>query len=179
MSKGKIKQNKVRIYSRTEVGADGKKKVTKYVDMQSKQKDPFYMGYLEHVGFIAKLPRYQLQTLLCVTKVLEYHTGEFQLGEKDMLVLTECSGLKEGSIRSAISHLKRKNIVQSKGRNWYVINPAIMWKGAESERETILEVIFRYQGGIPQSPPESGIKSNEGFLLEQTDIIIEDTKNKE
>lgn len=168
----RIKQVKHRLFTKTEKDKDGNETVTKQIDFQVKTTDAFYIGYLEHIGFIAKLPHYQLQTLLCITKILEYQTGEFQLGEKDMVVLTECSGLKEGSIRSAVSHLKRKNILQSKGRNWYAINPGIMWKGNETNRQSVFELTWRWQVVGNSSTKAGAIKPNTKFT-EETNIIEE------
>lgn len=137
------------VYTSTEKDFEtGEIKSTKFITKTVKTKEEFVILYMKHIALIAKLPHFELQTLLCLAPNIEWETGEFTLDSKTMSKITECSGLGEGSIRNAISKLKKKNIVQRKKTNWYQLNPDLFWKGSEIEREK--QFTLSYQWNIKE-----------------------------
>lgn len=117
---------------------------SKFVKKEVKDVEEFVILYIKHIALIVQLPHYQLQTLLCLAPNIEWNTGEFTIDSKTMTNITQCSGLKEQSIRNSISQMKKKNIIQRIKTNWYKLNPDIFWRGSELERQKTFSVTYQW-----------------------------------
>ena len=122
----------------------GEIKESKFIKKSVKDVDEFLILYIKHIALIARLPHYQLQTLLCLAPCIEWNTGEFTLDTRTMDKIISCSGIKEQSIRNSVSALKKRNILQRIKSNWYKLNPDIFWKGSELERQKSFEVTYQW-----------------------------------
>jgi hypothetical protein len=115
----------------------------KWINKESSREN-FVLLYMEHIGTIAKLSQGQLATLVAIAELIEYNTGDFSLHPLAIQRVANSSKLSIGTIRNAITALKKKNLIQSKGTNWYTVNPKIFWKGTELERNKQFEVTYRW-----------------------------------
>lgn len=134
------------IYTHETVDATtGETSTIKTIRKEVKTKEEFVMLYIKHLALVAKLPHYALQTLLCISPVIEWETGEFSLTAKNMFEITNCSGLKETSIRNALTYLKKRNFITRKGNNWYQVNPNIFFKGTDLDRDKLFKLTYEWE----------------------------------
>lgn len=125
--------------------ATGEVTETKWVTRQVADKEQFVILYIKHIGLINKLPHSELKFLLCCAGVIEWNTNDLVLGPKVIKQLCECTGLTENTIRNAVYKLLKKNILQKKQSNWYVLNPDIFFYGRDMERTKMFELTYQWE----------------------------------
>ena len=122
----------------------GEIKSKRWVKKEVKDRQQFVVLYLEHIGLINRLPHSELKFLLCCASQIEWESNELSLSPKTMAAIVECSGLKESTIRNAVSRLTKKNILSRKQANWYILNPEIFFKGKEIARAKMFELTYQW-----------------------------------
>jgi hypothetical protein len=141
---------------------------TRTISKTAKDKDAFVAMYIEHIGTMAKLPHYELQTLLCLTPHIDWDNGVISISSYVQDKILECSGLKYSSIRSALSRLAKRNFITKVKSNWYQINPELFWKGSELERDKQFQLIYQWDIlDKDAKPKEKGIQQNKEFLMQK------------
>lgn len=123
----------------------GELKSKRWIKKQVQDREKFVLLYLEHIGLINKLPHSELKFLLCCASQIEWETNELSLSPKTMAAIIECSGLKESTIRNAVSRLTKKNILKRKVANWYILNPQIFFLGKELSRSKMFELTYQWE----------------------------------
>ena len=126
-------------------GSTGEVLETKFLKKEVKTTEEFVLLYIKHIGLLAQLPKYQLQTLLCLAPCIEWNTGEFTIDSRTMQKVTECTNLSPKTIRNSITKLKKLNIVQRVNTNWYKLNPDLFWKGSELERQKSFSLTYKWE----------------------------------
>jgi hypothetical protein len=96
------------------------------------------------VNVIVRLPHSELKFLLAVLPHIKEYNNDFHIEETLMKSVIQCSGLKESTIRNAVSRLTRKNILKRKKANWYILNPEIFFKGKELARSKMFELTYQW-----------------------------------
>lgn len=126
-------------------GTTGEVIESKYVKKEVKDHEEFILMYMKHLGTIAKLPGYELRTLVALSQHVDWETGDIGISPNVMEKIQKLSELEISSIRSALSRLTKKNILRKEKNNWYKINPDIFWRGSQLTRQKMFEVTYQWE----------------------------------
>lgn len=132
------------VYTHIVMNQEGELQEAKYIKKEVRSTSEFIQLYFEHVSTLAKLPRIEYSTLMCIIKHISWKDNDFQMGSKTMQEIVECSGLKVGSIHNALSRLTKRNILQRVKHGWYKLNPKIFWKGSELDRQKQFTLVYEW-----------------------------------
>lgn len=130
-----------RLYEFTEEIIDAKtgdiKRIRKRYSIKVKSNN-FYFTFIDNMSGYFKLSsgidKNVLTTLCCMA---EYDTGRvfIKSGEKKLLCIE--LGISSQQFTNAISSLKKLSLISGE-RGFYMINPAVYWRGTSHTREKLL-----------------------------------------
>lgn len=96
--------------------------------------------YLMDSWDLCKLTGAELRVILGLLKWVEYEINQIYLSQEKRAALLQITGLKEQSIKNALSSLVKKNILIKRGTNSYLVNPIYSFFGSEKKRKELLQL---------------------------------------
>jgi len=108
-------------------------------------KEQFVRTYIEDIGLLAKCSGAETSTMLCLLKYTDYNTNKLFITADRRREISDSSGLKLGTVHTAISRLVKKNLLVKCSSSTYILNPKIFFYGADPERSKVFEAIIRYE----------------------------------
>ena len=126
--------------------------------------DKFIKIYLEDFSGFLNIGKGEIRVLSYCWQISEYNTGRIYLVKKIKEEMSAVVKIKIESIDNIIYKLVRKNLLISEGTSVYRLNPKFFWKGDESERTNVLQVVVNYKLS-PDTTEEETIIENEDLLL--------------
>ncbi len=142
---GKIKQS----HEETLVdNVTGENMMTKRTIVRNVPYDKFVKIYLEDFAGIFDIGRGEIKVLSYCWKITEYNTGRIYLVKTVKEEMSKEISIKLESIDNIIYRLVKKKLLLSEGTSVYRLNPAYFWKGEETARAEVLEIVIRYKLNI-------------------------------
>ena len=139
---GKIKQS----HEETLVdNVTGENMMTKRTIVRNVPYDKFVKIYLEDFAGIFDIGRGEIKVLSYCWKITEYNTGRIYLVKTVKEEMSKEISIKLESIDNIIYRLVKKKLLLSEGTSVYRLNPAYFWKGEETARAEVLEIVIRYK----------------------------------
>lgn len=117
-----------------------RKTLVKYVPY-----DKFVKIYLEDFSGVFDIGRGDIKVLSYCWKITEYNTGRIYLVKTVKEEMAAEIRIKLESIDNIIYRLVKKNLLLSEGTSVYRLNPNFFWKGEETARAEVLEVVIKYK----------------------------------
>lgn len=100
--------------------------------------DDFIKVYLKDISGIIKLNNsVDFRVLLALWEISEYNTNEVILIKSKKAEIAKKLNVKLQTINDSLSRLKKKEIIISKERSVYILNPLYFFKGDEMQRDVI------------------------------------------
>lgn len=150
---GKIKQEVEEIYLDNTTGetTSSRKTIVRTIPY-----DKFIKIYLEDFSGIFDIGRGDIKVLAYCWKITEYNTGRIYLVKTIKEEMALEIKIKLESIDNIIYRLVKKNLLLVEGTSVYRLNPEYFWKGDETVRAEILEIVIKYK----LIPSISSVESN-------------------
>jgi hypothetical protein len=100
---------------------------------------------LEDFAGIFDIGRGEIKVLSHCWKITEYNTGRIYLVKTVKEEMSKEISIKLESIDNIIYKLVKKKLLLSEGTSVYRLNPKYFWKGEETARAEVLEIVVRYK----------------------------------
>jgi hypothetical protein len=123
----------------------GENMMTKRTIVRNVPYDKFVKIYLEDFAGIFDIGRGEIKVLSHCWKITEYNTGRIYLVKTVKEEMSKEISIKLESIDNIIYKLVKKKLLLSEGTSVYRLNPKYFWKGEETARAEVLEIVVRYK----------------------------------
>ena len=131
---------KKRLYEVTEEHVDGNGELTRWIKKFSVRvkTENFYLTYIDNLsGYFCLTSNTDKATLAFLCTKAEYDTGRVSLDPQERIAACNMIGICVQQFSNSISKLKKLHLIT--GRNgFYMINPAVFWKGNSKTRTSLL-----------------------------------------
>lgn len=117
-----------------------RKTLVKYVPY-----DKFVKIYLEDFSGVFDIGRGDIKVLSYCWKIAEYNTGRIYLVKTVKEEMAAEIKIKLDSIENIIYRLVKKKLLLSEGTSVFRLNPNFFWKGEETARAEVLEIVIKYK----------------------------------
>ena len=126
-----------------------RKTLVKYVPY-----DKFVKIYLEDFSGVFDIGRGDIKVLSYCWKIAEYNTGRIYLVKTVKEEMAAEIKIKLDSIENIIYRLVKKKLLLSEGTSEFRLNPNFFWKGEETARAEVLEIVIKYKLFTPTETAE-------------------------
>jgi hypothetical protein len=126
-----------------------RKTLVKYVPY-----DKFVKIYLEDFSGVFDIGRGDIKVLSYCWKIAEYNTGRIYLVKTVKEEMAAEIKIKLDSIENIIYRLVKKKLLLSEGTSVFRLNPNFFWKGEETARAEVLEIVIKYKLFTPTETAE-------------------------
>jgi len=131
---------KKRLYEVTEEHVDANGELTRWTKKFSVKvkTENFYLTYIDNLsGYFCLTSNTDKSVLAYLCTKAEYDTGRVSLDPQERISACEVIGICVQQFSNSISKLKKLHLIT--GRNgFYMINPAVFWKGNSKTRSSLL-----------------------------------------
>lgn len=105
--------------------------------------DRFVVGFNSGLALLAKVGKMEARVFLTVLPMVKYDEGRFSANLRERLDISMSVGLKERSVRYAISKLVDCGLLIRYGLMDYTINPKHFWFGTLVTRAALLKTMAK------------------------------------
>ena len=112
--------------------------VTKTFSVKNKNKDEFFLTFLDALNAICKLSRAgDLKVLALMCSLADFNKGTVRLSPTDRKDMMEKIGCNTQSLSNSLGRLRTCGLIVGNRGN-FEINPQYFWKGTTDERNRLL-----------------------------------------
>lgn len=108
-------------------------------------KEDFVLMFTETMGLVDGLDKVAIKVIQWCALNAKYNDNSISLNKYYREVICNKFSLTDGTIRNAISRLKKKNILIPLGGGVYRINPRYYWKGDSKKRKEVMKFILEVE----------------------------------